>query len=62
LHSTKNNCFVRIQRSITIKDSLSVVADGADFLQYAFPYACQTDKEASGLKHQAKYNIIPCFQ
>jgi hypothetical protein len=37
----------RIQKSITFKDSLSMVIDGSDMSRYGLPYFCQSDKSTT---------------
>jgi hypothetical protein len=52
----ERSCYhYRIQKSITFKDSLSMVVDGADMARYGLPYFCINDKStAEGWKIPAR--------
>jgi hypothetical protein len=51
----------RIQKSITFKDSLSIVIDGSEMSRYGLPYFCQSDKSTTEGFHQIMSNasLIP---
>jgi azurin len=49
----------RIQKSITFKDSLSVVIDGSEMSRYGLPYFCVSDKSTTDGNRHTFFCLFP---